>query len=331
MKKLALILLCACLGVVLVLDSAGIVAAVSRTMSLCLNTIIPSLFAFLALSTFVVSAGLVKGEIAIFALSLVGGYPVGAKLLAERSAKGMLKGTSKSTSCAKRAEYMLMYCYCASPAFLIAIAGRLGVYVWLSNALACLIFAAVANIINRSRAMPPQTTANKTRQLKMSAILVNSVASAGSALYRICLMMLIFAVLLRILEFIGIMALLPDYAYAVLEITRVSDLNVPPSAIAALTSFGGVCVLFQTAAIVGSRLKLRRFMLARIPIAALSAGICHILTANMVDTAVETAADVSRRHVLITEAGSPLASVCLLIMTLFLIASDCETLGGNAL
>jgi hypothetical protein len=306
MKKIALILLCAGTGVALVFDSAGVSDAVSRTVTLCLNTIVPSLFAFLALSSFV-SSGIVKGEAAIFTLSLAGGYPVGAKLLSDRVKSDPLY--------AKRAEQMLMYCYCGSPAFLLTVAGHLGLYVWFSNVLACVIFAVFANVF-RKRGSTPVRTPCRDRSVRISGqVLVESVAGAGAALYRICLMMLVFAVLLRFLEFIGIMRLLPAHAYAVAEITNVMHLNTHPALLAALTSIGGLCVIFQTTAIVGGRFGCVKFILARIPVAVMSGGIAHLLTHSLT---VQTL--VTNRRPEMSSGGSMIASLCLLVMTLFLIS-----------
>ncbi|MCL2755019.1 MAG: hypothetical protein FWD35_04810 [Oscillospiraceae bacterium] len=305
LKKIGVILLCVAFGAVLVFDAAGIADSVSRCVSLCLNTIIPSLFASLALAIFVMQSGLVgNSSRAVLIMSLLGGYPVGARLLADSHDK-------------TRAERALMYCYCPSPVFLIAIAGSSGLRIWLSNALACVIFAIISNIFAERK----PATLNTTVNCQLS--IVNCVTGAGKTLFQICAVMLAFAVFLRVLEFIGVMALLPDYAYAFAEITRVMGLNAPSAVIAALTSFGGVCVLLQTAAITRGRLSLRKFALARVPIALLSAGICYGLNSFFPhdSQAVPAIAGMSSRAVVVATAGNYLASVCLLIMILMLIAS----------
>ncbi|MCL1832147.1 MAG: hypothetical protein FWG45_04450 [Oscillospiraceae bacterium] len=302
-KRIVVVSLCAGLAVVLVADTAGVFAAVSQTVTLCLNTIIPSLFAFLALSTFVISSGLVRGEAAIVLLSLVGGYPVGAKLLADR--------VDTDSAYAKRAERMLMYCYCGSPAFLLTLVGKLGLYVWLSNVAACLIFAVFTRLFGKH-----ERVREPVKAVRVSGdVLISSVTGAGIALCRICLMMLAFAVVLRVLEFVGLMLILPDYAYAVAEITHVIHLNAHPAVLAALTSLGGLCVMLQTSAIVGGRFKRGLFLLARLPIAALSAGIAHLLTHSL---AVQTLT--TNRAVSISAGNNTAASLCLLVMTILLIA-----------
>ena len=352
-RKIILILFCATIGVLLVFDSRGIATSVSETLSLCLNTIIPSLFAFLVLSTFVVSSGLIKSDFAILVLSLVGGYPVGAKLLCDRVTKtensSLFNFHQKNQ---KRAETMLMYCFCGSPVFLIGILGQNGLYIWLSNAIACLVFAGVISIILRRQS---RDTSRQSHSANLSVqdgsvnieplgqIFVNSVTSAGITLWRICLMMLCFSVILRVIAFIGeitgitkifheigISGLFP-YAASMAEITNLSDLTPAFRTlplVAAFTSFGGVCVIFQNFSIVKGKLKLQKFLLARIPIAILSAMMCYLLMAfkqAQTGQTVYAFAFGERTHVLLTSSPNIFATICLIFMTLILIQECHQT------
>ncbi|MCL1867220.1 MAG: hypothetical protein FWF82_07415, partial [Oscillospiraceae bacterium] len=162
MKKIGTIVICAGLCTVLVLDARGISAAVLSGVELCLNSIIPSLFAFLVLSSFVVESGIIKGEVPIFVLSMLGGYPVGAKLLCDH--------VRTSPDRKVRAEHMLMYCYCGSPAFLLMLSSA-GLQIWLSNVIACAAVAVFANIpyfikakkVSKTRTIPDSPKFQKTR------------------------------------------------------------------------------------------------------------------------------------------------------------------------
>ncbi|MCL1904441.1 MAG: hypothetical protein FWF94_08500 [Oscillospiraceae bacterium] len=303
MKRIIIVLLCIGLGIILILDSSGIRTAVGESVQLCLTTIIPSLFAFLALSSFVVSSGIVKSDIAIFILSMVGGYPVGAKLLADKAADPVYK---------KRAESMLMYCYCGSPAFLLALSD-LGMYIWLSNAAACTIFAIISNIKKDKQSVDCSSPVNCSKSDNMQ-LFVNAAASSGAALYKICLMIIMFSVITRIMTFFGITNM---FVHSFTEVTNVINLRSNPPIIAALTSFGGICIMFQVAAICGGRLNLRGFILARIPLAVLSAVICRFITQKLV---IETISNPPR--FIAYSSGNALASVCLLIMTLILMGTS---------
>ncbi|MCL2633345.1 MAG: hypothetical protein FWD34_02400 [Oscillospiraceae bacterium] len=294
-KKIIIAILCLGLGVIIIMDSQGISEAIVKSIQLCLTTIIPSLFAFMALSAFLIKSGIVRGDFAIFILSVTGGYPVGINLL---------KDIKKS-----RAETMLMYCYCGSPIFIMAIANN-GIYIWLSNMLACLIFAVIIYLMN----IRNKPTFQKTEPvLDLSAeTFIKSITGAGSALYRVCLMVILFGIVIRTMEFTGLMQVLPDEAYAFLEISKLMNISTSPPVTAALTSFGGVCIISQIVIISNGRINLMKFLLARIPIAVLSATICHILTRHITVTA-------STPHPIISSAGNPIASVCLLIMSFILI------------
>ena len=300
MKRFVLVLICIGLGVILVLDSAGVAAAVTKSVQLCLNTIIPSLFAFLVLSTFVTSSGLVNSDAAIFIISMAGGYPVGAKLLSDR--------VTKNPNYRKRAESMLMYCYCGSPVFLVALSS-LGIQIWMSNVLACLTFAIFSNVKNFKKGQKMNTAINCS-----STVFINSVTSASTALYKICTMIILFGIITRGLTYFGIT---DPLFHSLVEITNTVNLQSNPAVIAALTSTGGVCIIFQVSAICGGKLNLCKFLMARIPIAILSGGICRLITGN---TVIETIAGSSKSAV--SSGGNIIASVCLIMMTLILIKTE---------
>jgi hypothetical protein len=304
MKKFTVVLilaLCVGLGVVFVFDSRGISVAVFESIQLCLNTVIPSLFAFLALSTFLMSSGIIKGEVAIFILSMLGGYPVGAKLIAD------------SSLTKERKQHMLMYCFCGSPVFLIALIphNNLGLYIWLSNVSACVIFAILSNASSLTYS---KAKSHKSEIKINSRIFIASVTSAGTTLYKVCIMIVAFGVITRLLELMGLTS---SILYSLVEITNVMTVQENPAIIATLTSIGGVCIIFQVYAICGGKLSLRRFLYARIPIAALSSGICFLLTKGLATEAIA-----EEHRIEATSGGSMVASICLLIMTLILLHKD---------
>jgi hypothetical protein len=298
MKKIIITVLCTAFGVLFVLDSGGISIAVFESLQLCLNTVIPSLFAFLVLSTLLMSCGIIRGELALFVLSMTGGYPVGVKLLRDMDLP------------AQRAERLMMYCYCASPVFLIAL-HSLGLYIWLSNVSACVIFAVLCKLYDLRK---PQRHALRKDEQAIPAParrgFVECINSSGKTMLQICLMVVVFGIVSRAFVFLGVTG---GTFHSLLEITNIMDLRANPALISALTSFGGVCIVFQVFAICGGRFSLRKFLLSRIPIAALSAGICRLITRNLV---IEAS---TRPRVELSESGSLVAASCLLIMTLILL------------
>jgi hypothetical protein len=148
-------------------------------------------------------------------------------------------------------------------------------------------------------------------------------------------MIVAFSVVVHAFEFIG---LKNAVFFSLTEITHITQLQASPALIAALTSFGGVCILFQVAAISRGRIRLQKFLLARIPIAALSAGICgvlvKILPAFSTQTlpemrAVHNIAAIAGRRTVLTSSDSVIASSCLIVMTLILIKTTHSEKASN--
>lgn len=116
---------------VLILDSRTAVEGAQDGLELCLRTVVPSLFPFIFLSSLLTST-LLSGKLrtsrvlcrlfkipygadGILLTGLLGGYPVGAKCVAEALDRGQLSAAD--------AERMLVFCNAAGPAFLFGITG----------------------------------------------------------------------------------------------------------------------------------------------------------------------------------------------------------------
>ena len=126
-----------------------------------LNLLLPSMLIFLIFSNALMASGLAPltaapfrflskwvfripaNGIVIVVLSLVGGYPVGAKLLADGVKEGRITSGTASR--------MLAYCVNCGPAFLISGVGvgifrslRLGVMIYVSQIIACFLTGALS-------------------------------------------------------------------------------------------------------------------------------------------------------------------------------------------
>ena len=343
----ALITLFAALAcILLIMDSEGMISAVHKSVVVCLDVIIPSLFAFMVFSQLLVCSGAAdilfypfykfsrfwfregRREFGIFMLSLIGGYPVGVKLLREQIT---CNGNYTST-----AEKMLCYCYCGSPTFIIQIAGlsvlgssKAGLMVYISNVLACLTLAVTINLFSKKR------TASESVSLPHAKItlenVTESINSTVRALGVICGTILAFNVLSELLSYSGFLTVLEaigmDKTFrAVLEISNLSlfqgcGYDLMPL-FAAITSFGGFCIILQTAALSQGKINLKKFMLCRIPAALLSAVYCFALI-NVFPIVLETEA--AARPIPILSSVNPICSVCLIVMTFILLKSCKKT------
>ena len=139
---------------------------------LCLTTVIPSLFLFTVLTNWMGSTriltwlgkgvslvgrpvlGLGSAGCGVLLFSLLGGYPVGAALLAGLVRQGQMDP--------KQASKMLCFCSWSSPAFLIqGVGGQVlgsvfaGIILWLSQLTAALLLAALLRVKEKWDSLPP--------------------------------------------------------------------------------------------------------------------------------------------------------------------------------
>ncbi|MCM1487088.1 MAG: hypothetical protein NC203_01860 [Firmicutes bacterium] len=324
----------------LIADSGGAAEAAKRSITVCLSVIIPSLFAFMVFSQVIIKCGIAdllfyplykisfwfKGsrrEFSIFMLSLIGGYPVGIKLLKEYIAY------NKNYS--EIAAKMLCYCYCGSPSFIIQIAGitvlgsfKAGLLVYLSNAAACFSACIIINLFEKTGVNFKEGRAAAPLKLKMTDF-TESIGDSVRALGIICGTILAFNIFLELIRFIGFNSLLENTGIekiiaAAFEISNISMLaernfGMLP-VISALTSFGGICILIQTAALSKGEIPLKSFILARFPIALLSAAFTCLFM-KLFPISIESS--VSNAAVAVSSEVNPIVTACLVIMTLILI------------
>lgn len=329
-------------GILLTVDSAGVVNVTKGSLSVCLNVIIPSLFSFMVFSSVLIESGCAdfifkplyfickpwfKGDLrlfSVFILSLIGGYPIGIKLLTDINAynKNYNEIISKSLS----------YCYCGSPSFIIAIVGlqlygnaKVGLIVYLSNVLACLTAAIIANISQKRLESSVELCGFESTSF--TSCLINSIKSAVSSLAIICGTILLFNIILELMDFCGAFTFLPEkisgIARSFAEITNLfclesNNYTLLPI-ISAVCSTGGVCILMQTAVMAQGKIRLKKFFLARIPIAALSAVYCFFLQKAFLSDI--TAWISSGGYTFIYSEANPICSICLIFMSYILLKS----------
>ena len=130
-KRSAVVLLTIIVLMILILDVKTASQGVNQGIELCFKTLIPAIFPFLiitaacnslllgthfrVLHTLLRPCKLPHGAEMIFLVGLLGGYPLGAKLISD--AYGNLRITKQD------AQRMLMFCSNAGPAFLFGVIG----------------------------------------------------------------------------------------------------------------------------------------------------------------------------------------------------------------
>lgn len=322
--------------------------AVYTAVQRCLETVIPSLYAVMTLSVIIIRSGvtsyvprLVKLAaerifgmegfvLPIFTFSMFAGYPVGTKMLVSEYDSGRLAK--------KRTELLCGMCYGAGPAFIFGcISGKLygsqkiGELILISTVSANLLLALFMSFFLRKSV----DNSGEKGEFRLSAnMLTECVISGGRSVIEICFMITAFAIISEFIrtfgaaDFIGgITAKIinvpketaASLVCAVLDVTDISglpcgDYTILPY-ICGLVSFGGLCVIFQTAAAISGRFSIIPLVIERLAAAVISGTICRLLIPYYFSY---EAVLVSSVKIDAYNGYSPIPSIMLMIMTLLL-------------
>lgn len=278
-----------CLSAGLLLYARPVSAAVTESLALCTNVLLPTLFPFFVLSSLLTQSCTFKGwgrlteglfglpgaMAPALLLGAFGGYPVGARTVAQLYSQGR---------CSKeQAEKALRFCNNAGPAFVISAVGsgmlgdgRLGLQLWavhlISAMLIGLFFKRKPNAVKEY-----DCTTNSARSPGGTAAFLQAVTGAFTAFLNVCAFVLLFAVLLCLLEQLPFLSTLPSpwdgLLYGMLELTggaaRLADSALPRRillpALSFLCGWGGLSVQCQAIDLLHrAGLPCRRYLKAKI-------------------------------------------------------------------
>lgn len=321
-------------------------SALEESVMRCLTTVIPSLYAMLIVSAILINCGIFeyipritslfskvllkmeKDIFCIYVFSQFAGYPVGAK---------MLKTAYENNRITKnRAELLIGVCFGAGPAFIFGcISSQLysgttaGKLILISSSTANFILAILISFLPEKKSYPPKKEFSFTLT---TDTLTKSIVTAGRSMAVICFTIMAFSVLSSILKHCGIIQFLSGLLIksgffdsetangiimAFLDVTEVS--NIPHNnyallpVICALSSFGGICVLFQISTITCGTLSLIPMLILRFFSSIISGVICRILMPYFI--AQETiSADTA--NISFCNSSTPVPSILLVLMTL---------------
>ncbi len=333
---LALIFLIICV----LTNSFLVFKGMQSAVKICLETMIPSLYAMMILSELFISCGfhnllgkmfkapakyLFKSSgqvLAIFLLSQIAGYPVGTRM--------MISIKDKMNLSKKQISLLSGVCFGGGPAFIFSLfAHKKGDA--FAVFLACLLSNFIIFIfISRLIKADYDNTSNISITSKsFTASLTDAAVQSGTAMLKICAMIIMFGGLLglRELPFIN-NTNTQQYSEIILGIFEISHITelFPYSRetlpyIGALLSFGGVCVLMQLSSIAKNSINIGYVFLTRIAAAGLTWILLFIREIFVTEKQVETAAAIIAHDNLNVVSFSPLPSLLLLIMTFMLLRS----------
>lgn len=259
------------LGVLIwfLMDAQSVRSAALEALELCAASVIPALFPFLVVSTQLLKlgfgealapwlAGLMEPLFrvggaggAALVLGLAGGYPVGARTAAELYTAGSLSR--------EEAERLLCFANNSNPVFLISVLGvgvfgsvRTGVWLWLIHVLCALLTGLLFRGHGVSFGHQYVKRRSASQDISFSSALVQSVREGLGAILSVCAFVVFFYVLSRPLLTLG--GLAGTAAVGITELFSLTPLLTPDrmgfSLAAAMSGWGGLSVLCQTAAVV---------------------------------------------------------------------------------
>ena len=302
----------------------------------CLNVLIPSLFFFMAVSSYIVQSGaaqiicrpftrlsqalfrLPEQSLAVILLSMIGGYPIGASCAAILSQDGRL-----SPSQAAKTAYIAV---AAGPGFLISFIGgsllnepRAGVILLTAQCIAVLLTGVIVGHAVKSEPLP-HTAAHIGAKKNL---LIASVHSASKAAFHMCSMVIVFSAVIEVSNRLIRNRVIGDLLSAAVEVTngcaRLSG-DHPLYITAFFVGFGGLSVHFQIFATLGE-LPVHKglFFIFRIieGIIMMAATYIYLMAAPVTLSVFHPAADIPSAARSATMAGS----AALVISSLFFLSA----------
>ncbi|MDR0992828.1 MAG: hypothetical protein LBL87_08070 [Ruminococcus sp.] len=346
-------------GTLMIIFSKEAAEAVRGSIEVCLTAIIPSLFAFMVLSSFIIKTGLYKALskpfagfsravlrippelFSVFLLSCIAGYPVGAKLLSDLEKNG----AADRDTCAS----MQCFCYMGGPAYFCGIVSvtlfgsiKIGLLILL---ITLFVNFTVALLSAKSRPVPKRKPIVCNVKISVKNFL-SAVTDGGAAVLIMCGIIVFFSTFTALLEelgFTGFFGLWCSKLFglsaadggalvrSIVEINNVrtftpGNIRLLPL-ITALLTFGGFCVILQMYQFAQNYIKTGLFFVYR--------GFAAVLSYTLMSAALHffpqiaaVSADINALPAVTKNSFMP--SICLLIMLILLFCTDLPTLNPRS-
>jgi len=336
-----ILLICVISATLMIVFPSDFSQGVRAGLTLCAETMIPSMFPFFILSSFMTRSGMIdligrktekffrkifalSGKSgSVFLLSLFSGFPVGARtvsLLLER------KEMSE-----KEAQRLMLCSVNAGPAFTVSAVGasmlasrKAGIIIFASLTLSSLIICFLSRFIIEKEERCPVSYRKEDRE-NLSSSLINAVSDATASMMSVSGWIVLFSCACFVAESIDVIEKNSLLFRAAFEVSigcekACQQGNIP--LVTAVIGWSGLCVHCQVfSAVIKSNLKKRLFFISRIFHSALSMIICDLLLKAFpcsISVFANTASSIGKFY------SSAPAVAGLLLMSAILI-SDLET------
>lgn len=249
---------------VLIFDSRRALEGARSGLELCIQTVIPSLFPFFLLSMQLTNSHwqtnfcsmqflckvfrIPKTAEAVLIPAFLGGYPVGAKCVADLYQRNQISQ--------KEAQRLLTFCSNAGPAFLFGMVSgffpeqKMVWLLWLIHILSAALTSAT---------VPAEKTEHNIPQPEKTAGKPSIIWSAAKAMCLVCCWVIVFRIIITFLNG-WFLWMLPKWLQTLImgsleltngccELSQITDVNMRFILCSCILAFGGISVLFQTASV----------------------------------------------------------------------------------
>lgn len=327
------------------------VQGAKKAVMLCLNVIIPSLYAFTVISKLLVTSGCfgvigkyfswlservfhIRGDVfSVILLSQIAGYPIGASILSRMYDNGDISR--------EEAENMLCFCIAPGPAYIMAVCRSVCPEyesLWLIP-FGAVIMGNIVLMLLTSVIRPKPEPDQKQSAVKMSAkLFTNAVGSAAETMTMICGMIIFASSALGVASKAGLLRAMSNAlsqamhitateAYPIIrsffEISNLTYINGCGSLLipiaAAMLSFGGICVHMQIMSVCIGFSPMKAIVY-RVPAALLSFILCKMMMPKYFGITAVSVMSASNSPQLAYGDYSPILSIFLLIMTILILS-----------
>lgn len=333
--------------------SSLIQEGIKNGIYLCINTLIPSLFPFMILASFMAISGVFEKPNPIFSkiteklfylpgytysaiiLSFIGGYPVGAKMVNELYEKNKIDD--------EQLNRMMCFCTCSGPAFAISLLGStllrnrtIGIIIFFSQLISGILVGIICGVKAKLSKKIFYFSKNNAlgEKTNMQEALINAVDSACKSIIQVCAIIILFVTIIHAANKFKTPPLLPDFlkmnfidpnikmiAISILEITYgciyAANNNVSYQMIAFAVAYGGLCTHLQiTSILTKTKFKYAKFFLFRVINGLLSSLIFYLILLFS-KTVVPTFSTINKDQLAIESSTTPAGSLALIMLCIY--------------
>lgn len=292
MKKQKLPALFAGFGLfLLIIDTKTALLGANKGFEICCQTLIPSLFPFIFLSSMLTSAiasqptkwlrplgrllQIPAGSESIFLIGVLGGYPTGAQAVAQAVKKGCISR--------ENGNRMLAFCSNAGPAFLFGMGSSL----FTSNGMCWLLWAIhIISAILVARLITAKQDQFSQPHADASISAAFALRQSLITMAMVCGWVILFRILLAYLEFwifwwlpkegTYIVSGLLEIANGCCRLAQIDNITLRAVMFSGFLGFGGLCVMMQTYSVCND-LDCRWYLLGKLLQSIFSILLCSLI------------------------------------------------------